>query len=260
MRILFIAAAALLASGCNSNSKKNDPNKTMDDTARMDHPPVTPAMVITPVKMTAADIPAAIKTRGKFSEGWKWTDKLGENIFFTTVFESPVQKDKWGDESQSAELFAFHYVKSGTGDFVKRWQLTDGEKDCVFDLTCDFIRDAATVTDLDQDGIAETKVQYAMACRSDVSPAYMKLVMHEDTVKYSLRGNMWLPWSPDMKYEVTAENVNLEKIPKTDDDLDMLVKRSGRYENEKDFAGAPAVFLNFARTEWLKFSKEKLEE
>ncbi len=260
MRLLLIAGLLLLLAGCNNSGKKKDPNKQMDDTARMDQPPVSETIPVNPVKITAADIPATIKTKGKFQEGWKWTDKLGENIFFTTLYETPVRTDKWGDESQSAELFAFLYLKSGSGDFVKRWQLTDGVPDCSFDLTCAFLPGSMTVTDLDQDGIAETKVQYQMACRSDVSPAYMKLVLHEDTVKYVLRGNQWLAWDPAMKFEVTAENVNLEKMPPGKDDLEQLLKSSGRYENEKDFTGAPPAFLPFARTEWLKFAKEKTEE
>ena len=52
---------------------------------------------------------------------------------------------------------------------------------------CEFIKNAAVVTDLDQDGIAETTVQYKLACRSDVSPALMKLVMHEGETKYAHR-------------------------------------------------------------------------
>ena len=166
-------------------------------------------------------------------------------------------KNEYEDEGQTAELHAFQYVKK-EGDYKSIWVLNDSVKSCPFDITCDFIKGSTTITDLDKDGFAETKVQYSIACRSDVSPATMKLVMVENGVSYTLRGSMWLRYSPDVKFTVTEKDVNLEASPKLKDEMEELLRTFGRYENEKAFAGAPSQFLPFARSEWLKYVKEKI--
>jgi len=261
MRIIGTIFLAILLFGCNSSSKKN-PNQAMDDTARMDHPPVTPVITpVTPVKIAASDVPASFKVKGKIQEAWKWTDKQGENIFITSYVESydDKRKNEYDEEGKTAELHATLFIKKGEKyDYV--WILNDEERSCPFDITCGFIPNSTTITDLDNDGFAEIKVQYSLACRSDVSPATMKLMLYENGEKYSLAGLMWLPYSPEVKYTVTEKDVNLENTPKLKDESAEMVRTFGRYQSEKDFAKAPPEFLNFARSEWLKYAKEKMGE
>jgi hypothetical protein len=253
---MLLFAAFILS--CNSSSKK-DPDLAMDDTTRIANPPVntTPAVSITPVKVSAAEIPLSIKVKGNVKEVWKWSDNLGENILITSFVAPHYDKNEDGEEGQSAEIHAFHYAKKD-GDYVQVWMMNDGEKSCPVDVTCDFISGSTSVTDLDKDGIAEAKVQYSIACRGDVSPATMKLIMYENGVKYALRGSMWLPYSPELKYTVTEKDVNMESSPKLKDENDEMLRPFGRYENEREFAAAPPEFLPYARSEWLKYNKEKM--
>lgn len=102
--------------------------------------------------------------------------------------------------------------------------LNDEEKSCPFDITCAFIENSTTITDLDKDGFAEVKLQYSLACRSDVSPATMKIMIYENGEKYSLSGLMWLPYSPDFKYDVTEKDVNLENVPKLKDETEEMLR------------------------------------
>ena len=258
MRIFLIILFAASLLSCNSSAKK-DPNQAMYDTARRDNPPnSTTPVAITPVKITAADIPASIKVKGVIQEVWKWNDNLGENIFITSSVAPHDETSKDGEEGQSAEIHASHYVKKDR-EYTQVWMMNDAEKLCPVDITCDFIPGSATVTDLDKDGIAEIKVQYSVACRGDVSPATMKLIMYENGVKHALRGSMWIPYSPDLKFTVTENDVNLETAPKIKVE-DELLRTFGRYENEKEFTSAPPEFLTYARMEWLKYVKEKLGE
>lgn len=259
MRVFLITLFAASLFSCNSSSKK-DPNKAMDDTARMDNPPTNAATVsIAPIKITVSDIPATIKVKGSVQEAWKWNDNLGENILITSFVAPHDEKSKDGEEGQSAEIHAFHYAKKD-GDYTQVWMMNDAVKLCPVDITCDFIPGSVTVTDLDKDGIAEIKVQYSVACRGDVSPATMKLIMYENGIKYALRGNMWIPYSPDLKYSVTEKDVNMESSPKLKEESDEMLRSFGRYESEKEFANAPPEFLTFARNEWLKYNKEKMGE
>ena len=98
-----------------------------------------------------------------------------------------------------------------------------------------------------------------LACRSDVSPSYKKLVMHEADAKYVLRGMMWIPSTPTEQLKVTDTNANLEKLPKHDDEYESYLLTIGRYENEKDFKTAPPAFLDHARRQWISFVRESFE-
>ena len=63
-----------------------------------------------------------------------------------------------------------------------------------------------------------------------------------------------------MKYAVTENDVNLESSPRMKDENEEYIRSMGRYESEKSFATAPPQFLAYAKSEWLKYSKEKMGE
>ena len=210
-------------------------------------------------KVPASQIPKTIKFKGMVKEAWTWRDKLGENILITSLVKPfRVKQDDQNEDNRTSELYAFHFIKKDT-IYELLWPLSDAVKNCSFDITLEFISDAVTITDLDNNGIAETKVQYKLVCRSDVSPAGMKLVMHEDTVKYALRGYMWLQQGPEDKFAITDKDVNLESFPKPKEEWEQYSQLAGRYESEKDFKKATPVFITYARKEWLKYVKERLE-
>jgi hypothetical protein len=247
----------LFACSCN-NSGKKDPNMAKDDTARRREPFV---IEISTTKISKADIPPGISFKGDFVEGYRWNDNLGENIFFISWVAPYDHKDKFGDDAQSAELYAAQYVmKEKGGVYEMLWEDKDAEKDCGFDITCASIDSSTTITDLDKNGTAETKWQYALACRSDVSPSFMKLVLHEGSNSWSLQGMRWLASDPAMVYDITEQNADLEKLPPEKDEYKKILQSFGRYETERSFATAPPSFLSFARKEWLKYSKEKIPD
>lgn len=246
--LLFITAIA----GCNTKGKKHS-KESMDDTARMSNPPV---LQIQPKKGSLADIPAYIKPKGTLKEVWEWKDTNGDNLLVTSLTEPYVDKgtNEFGEEGKSAELHAVLYSKK-EGDYTQTWSIEEKEKSCPFDITCDFIKDAISVTDLDADGTAEVTLLYRLACRSDVSPAEMKLVVYEGLNKYTLKGLTWYG-SPEDKFEVTEANADLETLPGYKKTEEEFMKTWGRYVSEKDFTGAPPAFLSHARSLWIRFVKE----
>lgn len=256
MKWILPAAILLLCYSCNNKGKGKQDTPPVDSTGVKHTDP--PAKKIEPVKGTAADLPATLRLKGAVQEIWKWTDNSGENLLITTAVAPYNDKqvvEQYGEAGQSAELYAFHYIKRPDGQYEQLWMLTDAEKGCPFDLTCGFVKDAVSITDLDADGIAETTVLYKLACRSDVSPAAMKLIMHEGSVKYALRGIMWYGM-PDAEFSVTEADANLETLPGYKGTDDEYMKTFGRYESEKDFAAAPPQFLSHARQQWIRFVKE----
>lgn len=246
---LFICLSVFLFS-CNSPSSKKKGGSF--DT--------TQTVVVSAVAITAEQIPASAKYEGKLHEAWQWTDKSGDNILITTFIEPYADKGKneYGEEGWTAVLNAGLYVKK-EGDYQLLWKTNDGEKSCPFDITCKFINGATTITDLDNDGVAEATIQYRLACRSDVSPAEMKLIMYEGTDKYLLQGLSWLKTSPEDSFTVTESTANLETLPGYNKTEEEYMKTFGRYESEKGFADAPPQFLAYARRQWMKFVKESFE-
>lgn len=252
MKWFLVVCTASFLFSCNSSSSGKNEKKDTTGT--------NTAITVSAVPITAEQLPAVVKFNGKFQQAWQWKDKLGENILVTALVEpfEDKQKNEYGEEGQSAELNAYHYIKKD-GDYQLLWKINDGEKSCPFDITCGFIKDAITVTDLDKDGIGETTLSYRKACRSDVSPSEMKLIMYENTDKYSLKGLSWLKYSPEDTMMVTVNDANLETLPGYKKKEDEYLKTFGRYETEKDFASAPPEFLAYARQQWMKFVIERFD-
>jgi hypothetical protein len=248
----LIAICLLGLVACNSSGDKKG-----TDADTTDRSSTNTTAGITAVNVPADQVPSRLNFRGTVDGAWQWKDKLGDNLLITTVVE-PFAANTSGEEAKTAELHAFHYIKQDTS-YKLLWKISDAEKECPFDISVEFINDPVIVTDIDGDGIGETTIQYKLACRSDVSPAYMKIIMHEDAAKYSLRGLMWIKAGEEDQFTVTENDMNLEKQPKKTDEYEALIQRFGRYETEKEFAAAPAGFLVHARARWMKFVKESFE-
>ncbi len=258
MRMLFVSFVLAALISCNSSGEK-DKDPLVTDTTKTDKTGQQVAP-IEPVKAAASDVPATIKITGNIHEVWKWNDKMGDNLLITS-YVAPYEdknKNEYGEEGFTGELYATHYAGTN-GKFQQIWYISDAEKSCPFDVTCQFIRDAISITDLDKDEVAEITVQYKLACRSDVSPAIMKLAMYEAGTKYGLKGLMWLAASPEDKFAVTENNANLEKLPGYKGTEEEYMKTFGRYESEKEFSQAPPEFIMHARGRWMRFVKESFD-
>lgn len=250
-KILF---GLLLLAACNAHDKKTGDTPATDTLASK-----KAETAIDPVRLSASQLPASLRFTGTFHEAWQWKDRAGEHILLAYYSPRTEKKDRDGEIHSSLALFATQYTKTDTS-YGPGWQLRDEERDCIFDLTCEFIPGSITITDLDHNGIAETKLQYALACRSDVSPCLMRLVMQEGGKQYGLQGSRWLKVEPSDVFKVTLQDVNLEKLTKPADEYERYLQEYGRYQTENQFASAPPAFLEYARKEWLKFAIETIGE
>lgn len=252
--LLFLAA---IFSCNNSTDKKHAAGQKNPDTVATTETAEQTLKKIESVRGSKSDIPENLKLKGTVQEVWKWNDMLGENLLITTLV-SPYRDNKvneFGETGNTSTLFAFLYAKKGEEPFKQIWMLTDGVTSCPFDITCAFINNAIKITDLDNDGTAEITVQYKLACRSDVSPSNMKLIIHEGVDKFALRGLMWYGM-PDESFEIKEDNANLETLPGYKKGSDDYLKEMGRYESENEFTNAPVAFLHHARKQWVQFVKE----
>jgi len=136
-----------------------------------------------------------------------------------------------GEYARSSELYGYQYVQK-SGGWSQLWKINYFINDCEVDVTLEFIGGSLTVTDLNKDGIGESTFLYKMACRGDVSPCDMKLIMHEGETKYAIRGTM----------KIFVDNRWY----------------GGDYKVDKSFNEAPSGFIEYAKEQWNKYKTEKL--
>ncbi len=211
-----------------------------------------------PVSITQSEIPANISFKGNsFYAAYKWYDKTGNNILVLSTSSLSTNNKEIGETENTMELFARLINLKDLGKPTIVWDMYDAEKKCIFDITCEFVDH--NVTDLDNDSLKEVMIMYKLCCRSDVSPATMKLIMREGKTKYALRGKMVfiIPDIPDSLFADTRE-IDLTKIPK--EELEKTMFRDwGCYENANDFKNAP-VFLDYAKQFWRDHSFENASD
>jgi hypothetical protein len=133
-------------------------------------------------------LPKNLQYKGKIVMGARWIDKKGENILILTQTGAfPSTSKCITDECSDAEIYAYNFVQNAD-NLSLLWKIVDFERNCPFDLYAGFLEDALFITDLDSNGVAESTLLYILSCRSDVSPATLKLIMHEGATKYAIRG------------------------------------------------------------------------
>lgn len=211
-----------------------------------------------PVSITQNEIPSTISFKGNsFYAAYKWYDKTGNNILVLSTSSLSTNNKEIGETENTMELFARLINLKDPDKPTIVWDMYDAEKKCIFDITCEFVDH--NVTDLDNDSLKEVMIMYKLCCRSDVSPATMKLIMREGKTKYALRGKMVfiIPDIPDSLFADTRE-IDLTKIPKEELEKTML-RDWGCYDNANDFKNAP-LFLDYAKQFWRDHSVENAKD
>jgi hypothetical protein len=202
-----------------------------------------------PFAIEASKIKENVKWQGELTEAWIWYDKNGKNILV-------LSKENWvkheEEDVYNANLFAKHFiVKKESKEPLLLWETHDFIHDCIFDLTAEFII-SPVIVDSDRNGIMETYLVYKISCRSDVSPAHMKIIVHEGKQKYALRGIMAMKVNGyDDSLYVESREPDLSKIFTDKATVYANLTDWGRFENANDFKTAPA-FYETARQLWIE--------
>lgn len=187
---------------------------------------------ISAIKIDAKHLPAGIAYEGKLKSATRWTDANGDNIALISETgeyrNSKFQHD--GEDGTDAELFAYHFIIEN-GKPKLSWKVYDFVSDCPVDLTASF--DDFRISDADKNGTAEVWMVYKTACRGDVSPAEMKVIMFENGKKHAMRGS--------------------EKILQGIDDNGNKSYDGGKYTFDAAFLKASKAFRTFAEQLWNTF-------
>lgn len=180
------------------------------------------------ITIDIGDLPAGLEMAGHLVDARRWEDAQGTNYMLLTRTANRLNPpDEYGIETQSARLYAYHYLQQGNGFRLLR-QISDFIDDCELDMTVAHVPDSLAITDLDEDGLSEVSFLYELACRGDVSPPDLKLMMLENGEKYPIRGTSIVD-----------------------------VGNGERYGGEKrfgvEFDTAPVSFRRFAGEHWDRF-------
>ena len=144
--------------------------------------------------------------QGKIVKEIKYTDKTGDNVIVLTETDIITKKCHEYDICQNQDIFAYRYLIE-SGQAKKVWQVHDFVHDCFVDMTVGFIKKHIQITDLNNDGIKEVWLPYALQCAGDISPYELKIIMYEDSQKYALRGES-LSYGIGGKYKMDTKLKN----------------------------------------------------
>jgi hypothetical protein len=167
--------------------------------------------------------------KGQIKQGKRWKDNRGENIVILT--QTGVYWANVYDATRGAKLYAYHFIKTADNTFKEIWKISEVVDDCAFDVRCDFFSNSLTVTDLDNDGIAEVGFVLVKGCRLEAAPDEKKLVLYEGKDLYMITG--------------------------TTSVVKGAQKQGGDKKIADKFEEAPDAFLEFADKQWNKFGTAK---
>jgi len=191
-------------------------------------------------------IPSSISVKGSFQSAFKWYDNNGTNyLILSSKGPFKTQNSETGGTELNKFIYTEQYIqKDGTTSLL--WDIIDFEQNCPFDIDVQFIKNSIQITDLDKDGITETTIAYKKYCRSDITPAFLKILIHENSTKFALRGQMiWSHNPPQKNFEFNESKLTKEQKS----ELGFRVSE-GRYKNLTDFNIAPDSFSTYAVNQW----------
>jgi len=180
------------------------------------------------------DLPKDTKYEGSIYYGVKFNDFSGENILILTA-TNIIEHQKKNDDrvGRHRELYGYLFSKK-EGKYNQVWKFQDDVQSCELDIVCDFVANSLSITDLDDDGLAEVSFLYRLGCRGDASPANQKLLMYEDNKKFAVRGTTTLTWEKNGKKH----------------------KEKGEYKLDESMQNAPKAFMEYAKTRWNELGEE----
>lgn len=153
----------------------------------------------------------------------KWHDAAGEN--WLVLYETGPYIEK-GNAFSTAKISAVLFLKTDSG-FVQQWSMTDELVNCKQEPLCIFYPNHLSITDLDQDALAEITFVYVMGCKANGMPLEKKLLLYEGKQNYTLTGE--------------------EEVVVQEDTIGGLIL------DDSGFEKSPAPFLDFARKYWSRF-------
>ena len=117
--------------------------------------------------------------KGKLEIAKEWNDKLGDNLLLISIY------DDYKNGNQI--MYGYLYVNGYLVWDIKDWTAVDYYDNGAGEV----IIEKVEITDLDSDNISEATIVYMLQSTATdcCYPEKVKLIMHENDVKYAIRGS-----------------------------------------------------------------------
>jgi len=148
-------------------------------------------------KISISDIPDMVAYMGELKEVYRYFDKTGENILILTETDVTTSEDEDGEILSHKALYAYRFLNINNKS-KEEWCVNHRERECINYPVAEFVKDALSITDLDNNGIAEIWVIFIASCRGDFSPDKLFITMYENNVEYRMTGERKLKFAGEV--------------------------------------------------------------
>ena len=135
-----------------------------------------------------------------------------KETFSTTISDKLGSGDVYGEITTTNNITDESYITNKEMKIVRRdskgneiWKVQDFVRDCEVSADLELVA-PIRLTDIDENNLKEVWMIYKLACRGDVSPANMKIIMYEGTRKHAVRGGMRLDLPEELGGTVTGSH------------------------------------------------------
>lgn len=165
----------------------------------------------------------------------RFSDRLGVHHVVVTETEIVEKETEDGVETRSKWLYGYHFTRQpeqseDASSWKLLWRTQDFVRECELDLVLSYVPQSLAISDVDGDGIQESRFAYRLGCFGDLSPLTLKLLFHEGKQKLAVRGT-------------TRVEVGLDEKGRS-------VRQGGERTFDPAFAKAPKGLKAFAEREW----------
>ena len=129
---------------------------------------------------------AGIAVPGKLVRALHITDGAGEHFLVLSSQTGPSHRQP--EEADARTDLVAGYYSRGPSRWVREWAIMDGVDCPVLDHHALFFPGHVTVTDLDQNGMAEVTVAYKLFCGGGIDDDDLKVILRQGAQKFAMRG------------------------------------------------------------------------
>lgn len=231
--------------------------------------------------VTAKQIPKEIKYDNNIQFALKWNDKNGENYFIVTISDKLIHETKPVDRDTTEiwEKYSYNVYLYKTSVWGNKPSLVNEDwraLSCRSGVLISVIKNSVSVTDIDNDSIAEVTFALRLRCKNDSVPTYTNILLRliEFEEIYSFEG-LGLEQGTINKNLNESNICCIDSITSAPPYIDSTIssKAQGLVKNFMDMESRkvlefnesinkkfPDVFLEYLKSTWIEIVKKEFEE